>query len=463
MPSKVQAVQDFPVPANAKAVRSFLGLTSYYRRYIKNYGTIASPLYSLCSKSSKPFKWEAKHQTAFDALKHCLAHKITLSFPNYDYPFIIATDASSVGVSGVLSQIIDGCERPVAFTSRVLSKTEKNYSTYERELIGILFSLQQFRPYVWGQKFDLFTDHAPLTWLKTVKHPNSRLVNWLTQLAEYNFTVKYKRGSENTNADALSRAPLTNGSLQTTIAVNAVTAVKETPTRQISALAPAITLTDIRDAQLADPILACLDASVDANEFMDPAARTLRQYLDDIYERDDILYIVDRESSDRILLPPSMHARVLEQFHDAPFAGHLGVTRTYERIQRDYYWPGLRAIVNDYVKSCRDCAMFKPASVNTTPPLMPITSTHPFELIEMDIVGPFPVSDKGNRYILTVIDHFTRWPEAYALSKQDTQSVLDCLEDFISRHGVPDQILTDQGTNFEAQLFKSFCQSLGIN
>jgi hypothetical protein len=214
------------VPENAKAVRSFLGLTSYYRRYIPNYATIASPLYNLYDKKKSTFKWLPEHQAAFDRLKCCVAHKVTLSFPDYKLPFTISTDASSVGIAGVLSQVIDNYERPIAFTSRVLTKSERNYSTFERELLDVIYSLQQFKPYIWGQRFDLYTDHAALTWLKTVKHPNKRLVAWLEDLAEYHFDIKYKRGLENVNADALSRAPV-QPVVQTTSEkfINAITAL----------------------------------------------------------------------------------------------------------------------------------------------------------------------------------------------------------------------------------------------
>ena len=148
--------------------------------------------------------------------------------------------------------------------------------------------------------------------------------------------------------------------------------------------------------------------------------------------------------------------------HAQPFSGHLGVTKTLSKIREHYFWPGLSRLIVDYVRQCKDCAMYKPPNVNMTQPLIPITSTRALQLIELDVVGPFPVSEKGNKYIFTNIDTYTRWPEAYAIANQETETILTCLEDFISRHGLSDAILTNQGRNFESQLFKSFLQSFGI-
>jgi transposase InsO family protein len=235
-----------------------------------------------------------------------------------------------------------------------------------------------------------------------------------------------------------------------------------TPERQVTSLVPTtVELASISEAQLNEPILLQIGLATEECNLTDSAAKTLHSRVHDIYEINDVLYIKDH-GRDKIILPPSLHDTILEHYHDAPFAGHVGIQRTYERIQRNYYWLNLMSIVTEYIKRCRDCAMFKPSTVNTTPPLLPITTTYPFALVEMDVVGPSSVTERGNLYLLTMIDHFTRWPEAYPIPDQTTETVLNCLEDFISRHGVPDRILTDQGTNFTSHLFTSFCQSFDI-
>ena len=189
--------------------------------------------------------------------------------------------------------------------------------------------------------------------------------------------------------------------------------------------------------------------------------RTLIRRSSDICEIDNIFYIID-DDKEKIILSPSLHETVFRDMHAQPFSGHLGVTKTFSKIRERYFWPGLFRLVANYVRQCRDCAMYKPANFNMTPPLISITSARALQLIELDVVGPFPVSDKDNKYIFTIIDTYTRWLEAYATANQKTETILTCLEDFISRHGLPDAILTEQGRNFESQLFKSFLQSFEI-
>ena len=448
LPDKVKAIQDFPQPTNAKQLRSFLGCIGFYRRFLPNFATIASPLYTLTEKN-RAFVWKDQHQQAFDTLKKRMVHDIVLKFPDFRREFCVTTDASGIGLGAILSQTeSDGSQRPICFASRVLNKAEKNYSTTERELLGIVYALDTFRPYLYGKKFVLKTDHAPLTFMKTCKNPSDRLMRWICKIQEFDFDIVYKAGYLN-EADALSRSP--------------VLAVQEKVQRQLVDLQGPITLDEICDAQLADPLLKIfreIDDDIDIPK-SDPTMRTLWRRIEDISEKDGVLYIIDDDKK-KIILPPSLHNAVLNEMHNTPFAGHLGVTRTLSSIRERYYWPGLHSIVNTYVKKCRDCAMFKRSNINTLPPLIPITATEPLECIEVDVVGPFKESSKGNRYILTMIDIFTRWPEAYAIKNQETETILACLEDFVSRHGMPRSILTDQGKQFESQLFKNFCHAFNI-
>ena len=387
-----------------------------------------------------------------------LAKDVVLAFPNFKKQFQVTTDASGIGLGAVLSQIQDnGEERPIAFASRVLSKAEKRYSTTERELLAIVYALEIFRPYLFGQKFLLITDHEPLTYIKTVKHPSDRLVRWICKLSEFDFDVRYKPGSELARVDAFSRSPVNIAAIDSTDDNTDVT-------RQIVELVGPLTIDEISDAQWSDEILRKFFADGEGVGFEGvehSEMRTLIRRSTDIYKIDNVLYIIDN-NKEKIILLPSLHETVFRDMHAQPFSGHLGVTKTLSKIRERYFWPGLSRLVADYVRQCRDCAMYKPANVNMTPPLIPITSTKALQLIELDIVGPFPVSDKGNKYIFTIIDTYTRWPEAYAIANQETETILTCLEDFISRHGLPDAILTDQGRNFESQLFKSFLQSFGI-
>lgn len=207
-PKKIEAVQEFPQPRNPKAIKQFLGLAGYYRRFIPNFSKIARPLTDLLKKEVA-FRWEKAQEEAFCILRNALCSQPLLQYPDFTKPFVVTTDASQTAIGGILSQGTIGKDLPIAYTSRLLNDAEQNYSTIERELLAIVYAVNYFRPYLFGRKFQLVTDHKPLTWLNSVKDPTSRLVRWRLKLAEYDYEVIYKAGKTNVNADALSRNPVT--------------------------------------------------------------------------------------------------------------------------------------------------------------------------------------------------------------------------------------------------------------
>ncbi|XP_043474040.1 uncharacterized protein LOC122506110 [Leptopilina heterotoma] len=199
-PNKTKAVSEFKVPHNRTSLKSFLGLSGYYRKFIKNYSTIAKPLTEL-TKESKQFIWTPDCQKAFDTLKLSLCQAPVLKYPNFEKEFTLITDASNVGLGAILSQ--DG--HPCYYISRTLNAPELNYTTTEKELLAIVWAVQRFRQFLLGRKFKILTDHQALKWLFNVKDASSRLMRWRLKLEEYDYEIQYKKGSENTAADALSR------------------------------------------------------------------------------------------------------------------------------------------------------------------------------------------------------------------------------------------------------------------
>lgn len=206
-PEKIKAVSEYPVPKDPKGIKQFLGLIGYYRRFIKDFSHIAKPLTSLLKKDV-PFVWTDSQQSAFEKFKSILTSKPILQYPDFNKPFILTTDASNVAISGILSQGEIGKDLPVAYASRTLNKAETNYSTTEKELLAIVWSVNHYRPYLFGRSFLILTDHRSLTWLFNCKNPNSRLLRWRLKLEEYEYEIKYKPGRINANADALSRNPV---------------------------------------------------------------------------------------------------------------------------------------------------------------------------------------------------------------------------------------------------------------
>lgn len=206
-PKKLLAVKEFPTPQNVKNIRQFLGLSGYYRRFIDKFAVIAQPLTKLLKKDIE-FNWQEPQQKAFDLLKQKLCEEPLLKFPNFNEPFILTTDASGFAIGGILSQGDLGKDQPIAYVSKKLSTTEQKYSTYEKEAFAIVYCIHHFRPYLYGRKFTIVTDHRPLIWIKSARDPTSRLARWRLKIEEYNYTIVYREGRSNTAADALSRNPI---------------------------------------------------------------------------------------------------------------------------------------------------------------------------------------------------------------------------------------------------------------
>lgn len=183
-PNKVRARKQFPRPKNEKNIKQFLNLAGYYRRFIKNFSKIAKPLTDLLKKDNK-FEWGDVQQKIFNDLRTALLTEPILQYPDFTKPFNLTTDASGHAIGGVLSQEEIGKDLPIAYVSRTLNKAETNYSTLEKECLSIVYCANHFRPYLYGRKFKIITDHKPLVWLHSVKHPNSRLWKWRNKLSEY--------------------------------------------------------------------------------------------------------------------------------------------------------------------------------------------------------------------------------------------------------------------------------------
>jgi len=205
-PKKLEAVRNFTRPTNPKQIKQFLGLVGYYRRFIPGFAKIARPLTQLLKKDA-PFAWGPQQENGFCILRDHLLKEPILQYPNFEKPFNITTDASGYAIAAILSQGPIGKDLPIAYCSRLLNQAEQNYSTIEKELLAIVYAVQYYRPYIYGNEFNLITDHKPLVWLNSIKDPTSRLTKWGLKLAEYTYKVIYKPGTANINVDALSRNP----------------------------------------------------------------------------------------------------------------------------------------------------------------------------------------------------------------------------------------------------------------
>ena len=201
---KITAVLNYPIPKTTTEIKSFLGLIGYYRRFIKDFAHVTKPLTS-CLKKRNKIVLDKNYIDAFNKCKELLTNAPLLQYPDFDKTFILTTDASNVALGAVLSQGPIGGDKPVAYASRTLSDTESRYSTIERECLAIVWAIKHFRPYLYGKKFIIYTDHKPLTWLNSQKDTSSKLTRWRLRLQDYDYEIVYKKGKQNLNADALSR------------------------------------------------------------------------------------------------------------------------------------------------------------------------------------------------------------------------------------------------------------------
>lgn len=205
---KIKAVIKFPLPKTTTEIKSFLGLVGYYRKFIKDFAKLTQPLTFCLKKRNKIDYTKKEYIDAFERCKELLTNAPLLQFPDFSKPFVLTTDASNFAVGAVLSQGPKGNDKPIAYASRTLNDAETRYSTIEKELLAIVWAVKHFRPYLYGRKFMIFTDHRPLTWLKSLKEPNSKLTRWKLRLSEFDYDIQHKEGRLNLNADALSRIRL---------------------------------------------------------------------------------------------------------------------------------------------------------------------------------------------------------------------------------------------------------------
>ena len=469
--TKIEKVATWMAPHSKQEFRKFLGFASYYRRFIKDFAQITKPLHRL-TEDTATFAWTEPCQAAFEKLRRRLTSAPVLAYPDFNRQFILDTDASDVGIGGVLSQVDDeGRERVVAYGSRVLSKPERRYCVTRRELLAVVTFTRQYRWYLMGRRFLLRTDHGSLTWLPNFREPEGQLARWLERLQELDFEIVHRRGKKHINADALSRLPCQqcgrdNHDLEAEKQVSAVTVCPPDP--------PPIH--KLREAQLAESTLGRILRGKEAGE--KPAAEEmgraslsscrLLQLWDQLLVHDGILCRRfeppdGREPITQFVIPEELRAEVLADLHEGAMGGHLGVDKTLSRLKERCYWPGHYNDVQDWCGSCSACASRKNPSPKARAPLMSIKTGYPLQIVAMDIVGPFPESQAGNTHILVVADYFTRWMEAYPFPNQEAATVVKKLVDeFFFRFSPPEQLHSDQGRNFESDTIAEVCKFLGV-
>ncbi|XP_073711543.1 uncharacterized protein [Misgurnus anguillicaudatus] len=519
-PDKVEAVTRWKQPTDLPSLQSFLGFCGYYRRFIKNYSIIVRPLTELCKgypptqknrksasssdksyyKVNEPFgdRWDQSCSEAFQKIIHCLTNAPVLAFSDPTKPYILHIDASFHGLGAVLNQEYPEGLRPVAFASRKLSASEKNYPVHQLEFLALKWAVvDKFHDYLYGAQFTVRTDNNPLTYILTTAKLNATGHRWLSALATYHFTLQYRPGSSNIDADALSRNPLptTEDGWQSvpTESVQALckqikccemlkesTTIAESlgvspdgipecfafPVRLDLGSLSQLSHKDLVNAQDVDstiaPVKQSLRGGPSVTSFDNPNAALLNKEASKLFIQNNLLYRrVEKHGNvvKQLVLPREYVSMVLRSLHDE--SGHLGMDKTIELIRQRFYWPKMGVEVEQYIKNCGRCITRK-ALPQRAAPLKQITSQGPLDLVCIDFLSLEPDS-QGFANILVVTDHFTRYAQAFPAKDQKAVTVAKILcERYFVHYGLPARIHSDQGRDFESKLIQDLLMMLGI-
>lgn len=420
-PEKVKAVSAWPSPTNRKQVQRFLGFANFYRKFIRNFSTIAAPLHALTSPKV-PFQWSPQANSAFQRLKRRFTSAPVLVLPDLSRQFVVEVDASDVGVGAILSQRSpqDRKLHPCAFLSRRLSSAERNYDIGNRELLAIKVALEEWRHWLEGaqQPFLVWTDHKNLEYLRKAKRLNARQARWALFFNRFNFTLSYRPGSKNLKPDALSRLfdpdslPKEPGTiLPSTCLVGAV--IWEVEER-------------VRQALVNSPVpVGC--------------------------------------PPNRLFVPPEFRGQVIHWAHSSSFTCHPGIKRTTFVASQRFWWPSMEKEVKEYVDACPTCAQQKTSHQPPSGLLQPLpVPSRPWSDISLDFVTGLPPSE-GNTTVLTVVDRFSKMVHFIPLTKlpsaKETADVV--LHHVFRLHGFPRDVVSDRGPQFISQFWRAFCKLLG--
>ena len=368
-------------------------------------------------------------------------------------------------MGAVLSQKqADGYLHPVAYASRSLQPNERNYCISELETLALVWAVKHFRAYLLGHRCVAFTDHSACVSLLNTPHPSAKLARWAMTIQEMNLTIKHRSGKTNTNADALSRNPV--DPYQHTKTANVCSVDVEEPSEGSLSTDQMQKMKDIRDLQEKDPDLVPLVWYLKKGELPTEEEISERIVLESArYDLiDGVLHSENPSTPGRwcIVVPRDLRPSLLEEAHAGCYAGHFSEKKVYDRLRRYYWWKGMRSDVRRFCRGCLPCAAKKGPGRSTCPPLQPIPVGGPFHRVGVDVLQ-LPLTRNGNRYVVVFLDYLTKWAEAFAVPDQQAETIACLLtEHVISRHGVPEELLSDRGTNFLSELIAEICKVLGM-
>ena len=419
---KVQAVRDWPVPRSPRTLRGFLGLAGYYRKFINNFGSIASPLTQLLKKEG--YTWSEDATMAFEKLKTALTSAPVLRLPDFTKTFTVECDASSFGFGAVLHQGTGA----IAFFSRPVAPRHRGLAAYERELIGLVHAVRHWRPYLWGRTFVVKTDHYSLKFLLDQRLATIPQHHWVSKILGFDFSVEYKPGRNNVVADALSRCEEEIGD---------VCAIS----------APNFAILDmIKEAATSDGTIQSLKEKIVAGDLS-----TSWEIVDDVVTFQRRIFI----PAESTLLPVLLAASHEE--------GHEGVQKTLQRFRRDFYTPNARQAVQEFVKGCSVCQKNKTDHLHPAGLLLPLpVPSQIWSDIAMDFIEGLPKVG-GKSVILTVVDRLSKYahfiPLSHPYSAESVARVF--FSEIVRLHGIPTSIVSDRDPVFTSTFWQALFKATG--
>ena len=453
-PEKIQAIQNLAPPTDIKGVRSFLGMTGFYRQCMSNYAAVAEPLETLKRKHAH-FQWGTPQQNAFEQLKGLLTSSSVMAAPKINHPYKLYTDACEYAVGAILVQEDEkGVERVIQYISHSLSTTQRKWATIEKEAFAVVYAINKLRPYLYGAKFTVFTDHKPLTSLFTKDMQNTKIQRWGVLLAEYGAQIKYRAGKNNIRADMLSRIP----------------PQREIATFDCDQWVDPAAIPDQRIEEQLPLLQDGFDMTIIVRDQEQEFAELRKRADNDDEENSYILinnalYSVRKPtpySADypRLVLPSAHQNTVIDRAHKE--VGHMATEKTLDRLREAYVWPSMRKTIRERLRLCPVCQVHQRRSDHVPMGEMPLAQ-YPMQIVGADLIGPFVPSLSGNKYVLTIIDHCTGWVEAFPLPNKSNESVWNAwATQFVPRHGVPELLITDNGQEFCAKAWVDYLKKLGV-
>ena len=486
-PLKISTVRNWPRPTNLNELRSFIGLCSYYRRYVEGFATIAKPLHVLTGKE-QPFSWGTEQEAAFQTLKERLTEAPILASPADEGAYVLDTDASQIGLGAVLQQRQGDELRVIAYASRCLSRAERNYSTTRRELLAVIFGFKQFRQFLLGRHFLLGVDHSALTYLRKTPEIMGQAARWLDYIEQYLFTIVHRNGKAHGNCDGLSRRPCSDEEKKefdhpccrrTGTAVVTRDQVNDlTPT--VSESVPDLTPTAVGKAQQEDPDILPIWNAVGLSE-QPPAwkviqsaseeTRTLWGQFKSLKLVDNVLYreyyshegFVERL---QLVLPRSHRLVFMRSIHELDGnvgTAHLGIKKTQQHVSQRVYWPNWRSDVERYCRRCGVCQSIQHGVAPRHGYMQLYEPNGMGDRLHVDLTGPHVPSRQGSTYILTAIDAFTRFLVAVPLRDKRAITVAEALVDrVLLPFGCSRTLVSDQGSEWCNELLVEVTKVLGI-